>query len=370
MRLADYTNKFFNFLAENLRRLAELLSVKPSAENNGLDEEKQSLPPADWLEKTKDIPSGRWIDFSGEAADDLPSSLEESDTLSEESVEKQAESIQIAENSEIEKSFERAFTEFFPPNRKTDSRFLSFKIPERKLPNQTAEPPKLPVKIIHESFAENEKDSDSQPRQFRLLPSTHNKRQKSAVTTKSFVEIPVQKKSEPNQATSISKQRKPADKIKEGISLKTEKVTEKQSQIVDKTIARKKIPFKPDSQEGFEKRIPKTKVTETVVQFPKPKEASDFIFESNSKNAAEMPEYFPVWKKNTNNTPENEILRHQQQNTGTGEDFFFAAPRWVDLPEEFSSDAFAEIETSRSEAEHLLFLEREQAGTKNNKDKD
>ena len=99
-----------------------------------------------------------------------------------------------------------------------------------------------------------------------------------------------------------------------------------------------------------------------TVQLP-PVGAKKLPVSKLSLNAIELV----VRSKSVTAAPEPIKSNYNQQKDGTSDNFFFATPSWIDLPEEFSSGAFVEIEISRSEVEHLLFLEREQAGRKNDK---
>ena len=64
MRANDYKIKFFEFLAENLRRLATRLSVKPPLESSTLSDEKPASALEDWLARVRKVSPENWVDFA------------------------------------------------------------------------------------------------------------------------------------------------------------------------------------------------------------------------------------------------------------------------------------------------------------------
>jgi hypothetical protein len=395
VRLADYTNKFFDFLAENLRRLAEFLSAPP-IKNNDFGDEKDSSPPADWLEKTRGIPSEQWIDFSGEAADNFGAVLPPTNSLitkPDEKVLDRTSSALPPTSSPIKKSGEKVFEPAIPkpqansetesesvgeislppkpktepPKPKTDRRFLSFKFLDKKPSEKTVEAPSPPTKTSHEAVAESEKTPASPKRKFRLLPASpiFGKKPKTDVSAAPPILFSGKKTSQPNQTAFVFGQGKPGELINKSVSPKPKSAGAKETQIINKRVSRKELP--PETFPRKNLGQTKAETIENKLKMPNKKTPVDFIFTPKVKDAAETSDFFPAWEKSTNALPEDPKPNVNRENDDAGDNFIFAAPLWTDLPDENSSGAFDEIELSRSEFEHLLYLEREQGGHKYDK---
>jgi hypothetical protein len=64
VRANDYKIKFFEFLAENLRRLATRLSVKPPLEEDDSNGKEPASALEDWLARVRKVSPENWVDFA------------------------------------------------------------------------------------------------------------------------------------------------------------------------------------------------------------------------------------------------------------------------------------------------------------------
>ncbi|HEY0048011.1 MAG TPA: hypothetical protein VGB68_01910, partial [Pyrinomonadaceae bacterium] len=272
MRLVDYKIKFFDFVAGNLRRLAELLTVEAAPEQEDSAPEKTLSPMEDWLEKTRNLPAENWVDFSGANQPDAfrenesepeaqpPNSSFAAETGAADFVpEKPKKQTPVetffkkkheaAENRQtfgnLEASNKAASkTEVSraekPKKTKPESRFFSIKFSDQKRKQENAEP----LEPLAESFAQSTaKDQDrleKAKRNFRLFPAEAAS-ESSAETAAPLVINFIENQPPKAEAPAFERKKSAAVKFEKIEPAKPKNTIEKTESIVKKSSARREI---------------------------------------------------------------------------------------------------------------------------------
>jgi hypothetical protein len=426
MRLIDYKTKFFDFLAGNLRRLAEALSAEATAK-----EEISAPPPTekalsgreDWLEKTRGISPENWFDFS--AAGNAPESgVPENDFVEPEETETANSSFadgavkedfsarrpeksspteafpgrgrrEASKTSEIfdnpkaadKRKFNSGKTEISPAEKpakpETGARFFSFGLSDGRKKKEenagTTPPPRDLSEISHQSSAKDEKSTETAKRNFRLFPArkdSESEAEKPAPNVADFVE------SQPRQHTEFEapvfgRKKSAAVKFEKTAPAKPENAIEKPESTVKKSSGRAKI---LSDRQQISNQFPvlalrKTNgesAAEINFEFPERKTNSAIVFSSKAEpTAAETPDFSSSGaKKNQKRkiavqeyfNPERD--KKTDNRPDNTEKIAVAESPWIDLPDEAAFEAAAtdDVLINLSENEHLRFLEGEQAG--------
>lgn len=368
MRLAVYKTKFFDFLAGNLRRLAEFLSVESLTEKDDSTSEKTFSPLEDWLEKTQNVAPEQWLDFSGEN-DFEPAPESSFDDENKEGfvlrrpekqlptellVEKKRE---LSKQSETSNNPEIALTKK-PKKKPADSRFLSFSIADKKTSEARMETLESVSEISRQPRAENEKSIEAVKLKFRLLPAEPISKAKPKTSESSAPNIINSVENQPPPKFEIPAFERKESVVKIEEISPPEKTFDEMPPIIKKPAARAEF-FNQFSLEAFSRK--NEPPPETSFELPKRKATDETIFKSKSKRAPETPKLSSS-RKNSK-TVVNEYFKSERgkKNGGENDDagkFTVVESPWIDLPDE----ATGETENSFSENERLHFLEREQAG--------
>lgn len=380
MFLAYYIGKIFDFLAENFRRAAKFLSVKSAVQNNPPSDKKSSLPPAHWLEITQHIPPEQWIDFSGEAARDSMPVLTEANSVIQESTVFTEKNRAVKESTGKVRNQASASSRhtnvetpsegiIHPRKKKTKPGLLSFKVLDKKPPDKTAEPLHFSKKSAQKSSAPSEESFAPAKRRFRIMPSSPilGKKRKTVVSSAPPIKNSVEKPSEQNQPIAIFYREKTADfyrekpveRNSETVSPKTKNKNERQNKIGDDSDSEKRFSFETHCRNESDR----SETAGTSFNYSKPNHPNHFTFASVTKTEARAPQIFQAREKSAKTAPEDVKTSYKRKMKNEGENRVFAEPPWAELPDEFLPGEFDGIETKRFEAEHLLYLEREQQGS-------
>lgn len=362
MRLSDYTDKLFNFLAEKLGRLAEILRVKRPPEPDSFDEENDALPPADWLERIKDIPPEQWINVSGAVADTSAAVLSGSNPAIEESAVSAWDQRKTKEDSSNERFSDNASTKPLRP--KSELSFLHFEKPTKKALDQIAESSNRSPVPTQEALTESKGSSVLPKRGMGPMPSSPISDKKPKPSPMRILRTEVgEKPSDGKEVNSDFKQNNPVEKTYRAFASEMEDTNQKKNKIVDKSVFSKMSPFEEPSGMDLDVRP-----LENADEMTGAKTLMNPIFAPKAKLVGETTSFFPVRNKNAATEPDYMRQTHGELNGRVDDDFRFAAQPWIDLPGGLLLSAVAQFGASRSEAEHLHYLEREQAGWKRNMD--
>jgi len=378
VRLAVYKTKFFDYLAGNLRRLAEILSVEPVAEKQDFTDEKILSPIEDWHEKTRDVSPEQWFEFSGEnefepEAQTRKSSFEvqtgEADFVlkkpkkqppGETSFENKREPARQAEasnNPEISLTGKSK-------KPKSETRFFRFNPAGKKPKDETSATLEPQSKISGQSSPEDEKPLAAMRQKFRLLPaqiiSESSRKTSDAPNIINYAENQPPKFEVPT----FERKKSSAVKLSEIAPSKPKKTIETTEPVVKKSSAR------PEFSDQFPLKAFEGKneneTTEISFKFPPRKATDEPIFTSKIKETtAGNPKFSAPWKKSPVAFQEYvkpELIEKNDSNADNAKKFVVAESPWIDLPDETAFEALGDMQTNVSENEHLRFLEHEQAG--------
>lgn len=396
MRIADYKIKFFDFVAGNLRRLAELLTVEAAPEQEDSAPEKTLSPMEDWLEKTRNLSAENWVDFSGANQPDAfrenepepqaqpPNSSFAAETGAADFVPEKpkkqtpvetffnkkheaAENRQTFDNPEASNKA-ASKTEIFraekPKKTKPDSRFFSIRFSDRKRKQENAEALEPLAESFVQSTAKDEDPPEKAKRNFRLFPAesaSESSAETAAPDIINFVENQPPPKSE---VPTFERKKSAAVKFEKIESAKPKSTIEKTEPIVKKPSARGEISdqFPPAA---FSRKTGGESAADINFEFPKRKTDSANVFPTKAETAAETPNFSSPWKKSRIDVQEYfnpERDKKTDNQTDNPKKFAAAASPWIDLPDETAFEAADDIQINLSENEHLRFLEGEQAG--------
>jgi hypothetical protein len=396
VRLADYKIKIFDFVAGNLRRLAEFLTARAAPEKENSAPEKTLSPMEDWLEKTRRVSLENWVDFSG--ANELetipeneiepeiqpPHSSFVDETGAEDFVLKKPKKPSPDETffenkreaSKTRETFDKPEAsnkpankpEISPPEKpkksKTGARFFSFGFSDKKKKEENAAPLQPFSEISGQAPAKNEKPQATAKQNFRLFPAASVSENKPENAVPDIIN-PVENQSPPKFETPTFERKKSAAlKFEKIASAKPKNAIEKPEEIVKKPSARREI----SNQFPLESLSQKTggeSAAEISFEFPKRKTDAAAVFSSKAEKAAETPNFSSSGKKSRIAVREYfnpERDKKTDNKTDNPKNFAAAASPWIDLPDEPAFEATDDIQISLSENERLRFLEGEQAG--------
>lgn len=379
MRLADYKTKFFDYLAGSLRRLAEALSVEPSAEKEDFTDEKILSAADDWLEKTRNVAPEKWFEFVGENEFE-PEARATDLSFGDESGEADFILKKPEKQPPVETSYEnkrapakRAEASNNPEisltgkskKPKGDAPFFSFNPTGKKSKDETVAPLEPQSKSSGQSSAEDGKTLAASRRKFRLLPAkfvSEKRRETSDATAPDIINY-AENDPPPEFEIPTFERKKTGFKPAETAPPKPEKTIETAEPIIKK-------PPRPRFSnrfplEAFARKKRSETATEISFKFPKRRATDEAIFAPQTKETTENPNFAAPWKKSRADVQEYvkpERIKKTDNIIDNTSKFVAAASPWIDLPDETAFEATDDIQTNLSENEHLRFLECEQAG--------
>lgn len=382
MRFTDYTDKIFDFLAENLRRLAEVLSVKRTTEIDDSVNEGDSSAPRDWLERTRNIPAENWFGISVEEEFELPA---EPDRLP--LVEETDEEIFVSRRPKTQKPSETPSANISkkssPVKSKSatnESSFLTFKRSSESEKKEAAAPPEPISKIPRQTREESAERRAALKPKFRLSPAetVFERDRKISDRPASSVESSAEKRSRPDAESSVFK-REDSFVKREKSSIEREKSSavkpadvaqsKSKSQIVKrKNPLAESLSDRPEDSSQFAPKTLSPKIesetSEISFKFPHRKASAESIVNPKAERVSETSSFPPRGRNKADKVresaePERERKREKKFDHLAAV-FIAAEAPWADLPDE--PETAREIENDFTENEHIRFLEYEQTG--------
>jgi hypothetical protein len=357
MFLTEYIGRFVEFFAARLMRLAETLRGTPVVRNE-VSSADERMAPADWLERTSNIPSELWIDFSGE-----PGS--ENSDLS-------------FEGRALRKEYSDSHQRYRAPLRTEEKRRRDTRHPDQQRESRSEQTSRFldrlnsdageqsqensgwPLKAEPRSSEEKERISKTKILGFKLFyPPPTAAKSKRTLRKSGAVEVPgpvisPRPDREPTRRSHPSSRFKVSESVREK-PLPKERVANLSNQLKsnDRVFSRKR-----SANEG---QSATSKIETSQIFEPRPSPLLKIIATSPTPKTSVASRSFDSVSEMIEIEPEL-FAKEDPKNNAVGGREVLAETRWIDLPDDFLPRSFEAGESSRSLTEHLLLLEREQAG--------
>lgn len=365
MKIRDLTNRLLNLVARRLLFLAEWISPKEPRDEISV-QELEPGPPADWLERTRNIPPELWVDFAGSSGSGDASANMERDLgeiregiSTDRSV---PEFAALPTNSASNFKGPATATQLEPLNikRTRKLRFLQFNASEKG----SAEHLTAPKNSSTEFYGTSSERALSN----QLRIKTHNlgfepsfpKGDVGLTPPTAGDKNPTKKEKTPSIARGL-------DQIEKGVersashahSQSSTKLELPTAQPSDKT----EIRLTSEHVKYSDPRVVPNKSTaeRSTSLFTNSPTKSGFVHEVDAPCTTPSM-HFRQDRSTTDINPNGLALQRNRKDLTVEDTRVFAGTPWVDLPDDFLPRSFEAGESSRSLTEHLLLLEREQAG--------
>jgi len=360
MQILDLTSRWVNLVARGLLRFASWLRPEQLPEMTDANEDV-SEPPADWLERTRNIPPEFWLDFLG------PSGIDET------SADLKPEQTETKANQIVGKSAKNLGTRAIdpPPNE------TATPAPTRRSPSKEGASEKSPFlrfsPIAADEIAESVSPKTSPVRYYTKSERLSQLRPHSEAKTPDLKVVSV------SHQPGIRNQKQPKIEKRARVSTRSGQVD-----------ARSAAPTTPNRKQDLAKKLnvrsqkpsdrPEVKTAPGRIEYSDPQVAlngrATERSRANSTNLFTQTRFdhrvddpFPIAsthfeqdeKTSDSHTKGLDDRRNQINLVAESTSVFVEAP-WVALPDDFLPRSFEAGESSRSLTEHLLLLEREQAG--------
>lgn len=361
MFLTDYKIKIFNFLSENFRRLAEILSVEPEMTKTADSDETDFAPLADWFEKTRDISPEQWFDFSRENNEPEINLPTEKNPTVEKVKETKINQIKPAKKRIVEQSAENNSAPTLTPKKERPKHFFSFKNSEKNQPEREYEAVEKKAEIVRQPPSEikNFLPAPIKKNKFLSFSPVPVRQSKFADDAPPIVETGSEKSAATMQISTVTEKVKSDSKTGKIIARENDFLTVKKNRIVTEPLSRNQ--FLPEEFSRIDSNE-QTEIKRNNFENLKASPPDNFVLPAKKIEPPEEYSYFTSKKTKAKTSVENPKMKYEPDEEDIENGSYFAVAPWIDLPESFFSGEFEKAETIRAEAEHLLYLKREQEG--------